>query len=334
MEFLRTATRAYPAGDRLTLTVDSRSGSVTVIGDAAETATVEVTAHLLDDTAESADASLAQIMAGIDWREGALTIITPQIASSGPWFMFGRGVRIDYMVTAPLRTTCRIASRSGRVEVARVEGPVDIEQRSGRTAVSEVALDVAISTRSGNTEVERVGGRLTVTGHSGRVSVRDIGGEVRLGVHSGAIDAERTGGLHVSSHSGSIRADGVDGDLRAEAGSGRISAENITGGVRATNRSGSITVDRAGGPSELKTASGSITVRGPIQGDLSAQTASGGVRLEVDPDYPFFIEAESASGSVSSDLPTRRDGVAAPEDAPRVNVRTASGSIRVTRYVG
>lgn len=334
MEYLRTATQSFPAGERLTLTVDCRSGSVTVLGDAADTATVEVTAHLMDDTAEGADASLAQILAGIDGREGSLTVITPQIASSGPWYMFGRGVRIDYTITVPRRTVCRIASRSGRVEIARVEGPVEVEARSGRTSVSEVAMDVSITTRSGNTDAERVGGRLTIEGHSGRVSVRDIGGEVRIGLHSGSIDTERTGSLHATSHSGSIRIDSVDGDLRVEAQSGRVTAENVSGGIRATNRSGSISVERFGGPSELKGASGGITARGPIQGDLTVQSASGSVRLEVDPDYPFFIEAESTSGSVSSDLPPRRDGAPASADAPRVNVRTASGSIRVTRYAG
>ncbi len=59
---------------------------------------------------------------------------------------------------------------------------------------------------------------------------------------------------------------------------------------------------------------------------------SGSIRLSVDPSTVFFLDAESASGSVRSDLPMRRDAGRARQQAtgPKVRIRTLSGSIHIT----
>ena len=48
--------------------------------------------------------------------------------------MFGRGTRVDYAITVPRLTECRLSGRSGRIEVARVIGPVDVSQGSGKVS--------------------------------------------------------------------------------------------------------------------------------------------------------------------------------------------------------
>lgn len=316
MEYIRAATRDYATGSRVALEVDCRSGNTVVEGQDVDHVTVQVVAHVWEDSPEAADGVLARILAGIRHQGGTLVIRTPELGGAGPWFLFGRGTRVDYAITVPHDSECRISSRSGRVEVARVGGPVEIEQRSGRTSVREIGADVAISTRSGSTDVEDVRGAVSVAAHSGKVSVRVVGGDVRASSHSGAVQVERVGG-----------------NVEARSQSGRVTATEVAGHARVEAASGSVNLNTGRGGA-VRTASGSVTFRGAVQGDLTIQTASGSVSLEVDPERPFQIEAESTSGSISSSLQPRRDGTPPPEGAPRVVIRTASGSIRISRYSG
>src|SRR5438874_52742 len=131
MEYIRTATREFEAGDRLSLDVEGRSGNITVEGAETSTATVRIVAHIIEETAEAADAVLDQVLEGIRHDGSRLIVVAPQISSNGPWFLFGRGTRVDYAITVPRATTCRISSRSGKVEVAHIDAPVEIEARSG-----------------------------------------------------------------------------------------------------------------------------------------------------------------------------------------------------------
>jgi DUF4097 and DUF4098 domain-containing protein YvlB len=334
MEYIRTAEREFEAGERLTLSVEGRSGNISIEGQDTDRVSVQVVAHIMEDSAQAADTVLEEVMEGIRQSGDRLVIVTPQVSNAGPWFLFGRGTRVDYTITVPRATVCQVSSRSGRVEIARVAGPIDIEARSGRTTVREVDADVRIAGRSGSIEVEEVGGGLAISGHSGRVVVRGVRGDARVGSHSGAIDVERVGGsAELTCHSGAIQVDRVAGDLKAVAQSGRVVANDIGGTVELHVRSGSAVLSRAAGPVRIRSATGSVVFRGAVLGDLDIQSTAGGVRLEVDTDRPFFLDAESTSGSIRSEITPRRDAAPPPEDAPRARIRTTSGGIRLSRYV-
>jgi len=66
---------------------------------------------------------------------------------------------------------------------------------------------------------------------------------------------------------------------------------------------------------------------GAVRGPFSVDVWSGSIRLSIDPDSVFFIDAESSHGSVRSDLSMRSKPSAPPADAPTVRLRTRSGSI-------
>ena len=56
---------------------------------------------------------------------------------SASWRMLGmRGSRVDYQIRVPLRSAVRVLSRSGRVDIAQVEGRVHSEALSGRLAIA------------------------------------------------------------------------------------------------------------------------------------------------------------------------------------------------------
>lgn len=316
MEYTRTATREFPVGEQLTLIIDSRSGNIVVDGRDVDQVTIEIVARLYEETAEAADAAMDRLLAGIQHNGERLLIHAPDLTRTHGWLGFGRGPRIDYEIVAPRQTVCRITGRNGQVEVGGIAGPLDIDQRSGRVTVSGVEQDTRIDSRSGAVEVMDVGGSVTVAARSGRASVRTVGGDVTVTCHSGAVEVEAVGGR-----------------LDARSHSGRVTAADVGGDAALFSQSGQVMLENGRGKTKLRTTSGPIGFRGAVLGDLEAQSTSGAIRLEVDPDSPFFVEAESVSGSVRSEIPPRREGPPAAS-APRVRLRTVSGSIKLSRLFG
>jgi hypothetical protein len=68
-----------------------------------------------------------------------------------------------------------------------------------------------------------------------------------------------------------------------------------------------------------------------VEGPFDIEVFSGSVLLAVDPDHSFFLDAETMSGSVYSELALRRGATdSARQDAgPTVRIRARSGSIRI-----
>lgn len=171
-----------------------------------------------------------------------------------------------------------------------------------------------IESRSGLIEVEAIAGPLRIESRSGKVSVRDVTSNVEIRSRSGAVQTESIGGsLDVESRSGAMRIKGCGGDASLE------------------SRSGSLTIENVGGRLQAGIRSGSFKYEGAVRGSFDIKVTSGSVRLSVDPDSRFFLDAEAISGAVTSDLHLRRDGNGGrpPGNAPKVRIRTVSGSIHI-----
>jgi len=296
MEYIRTLTREFDTGDRLELEVDTRAGSLTVRGEETQKARVEVVARLWADDAAEADAQADLIERGITHGSKRLTIKAPTLLRSGPLLLFGRSPRIDYQVTVPRATSATITNRSGRVEVERIMGPLRLESRSGRVSTREIGADVNIASRSGSVQVESIAGALSLESRSGAVRIRGCEQDADVVVRSGTVQVED-----------------VAGDLKLDSRSGVVGISKVRGGVA------------------VRTASGMVRYEGPVGGPFDIDVTSGSVRVLVDPESRFFLDAESAHGSVQSDLAlrdsSRRGGAGGP--GPTVRIRTRSGSIHV-----
>lgn len=279
MEYLRTLSREFDVGERAELSIDTRSGTVSVRGEETRHARVEVVARLWADDDLEADEQAELIARGIKQENERLVVRAPALLRPHPLLFFGRSPRIDYQISVPRRTRGEIKSRSGRVEIDAVEGPLSIES------------------------------------HSGKVALREIGGDVRIASRSGSVQAESiAGGIEIDSRSGSARLAGCKGTVSIQ------------------SRSGSVHIEDAGADVKVDARSGSVRYDGDVRGSIEIQVESGSIRLAVNPDALFFLDAESAHGSVRSDLQMKRGSGPAPDrsSSPTVRLRTRSGSI----YIG
>jgi len=299
MDFSRTITREFETAEKAVLHVESRSGTVAVESHPHQKIIVEAIVHVWSDHPAEADEAAALVDRGIDQDDQQRVIVrAPSLPQSEGWSFWGkRGARVDYNIRVPLRTAVRVLSRSGRVGIARTEGRVHVESGSGRVALEDITGDVAVVARSGSLSIRRVRGIVTAESRSGRVEVRDVIGKTTVQSRSGAIEIRE-----------------IAGDLEARGHTGSIVLEAVHGAVLA------------------RAHTGVVRYAGRVEGDIAMSAHTGAITLAVDPAQPFFLDAESDTGSVRSELPPRRNGVAVPSaGGPKVRLRTHTGSIRITR---
>lgn len=140
------------------------------------------------------------------------------------------------------------------------------------------------------------------------------------------------GAASVTTASGDIDLDAVDGELRVHSASGDVHADHVSGPVTVRSASGDIDLKRADHDVTVQSASGDVTIDGLRYGRTSIQSVSGDVDLAVLPGLQLHLELTSVSGDTQPHLDLSGD--AAPNAgsvALDVKVRTVSGDITVRR---
>ncbi len=261
----------------------------------------------------------------------------------------------------PAPVALRITVPAGDVVVATWDEPrvdVDVESLRDDDASREAAAATRIESidRGGRHEivvqVPKRDGRFGFLGRGPelRVSVRcPEGADVELSTHSADLDVRGpVGDVNAKTASG----DAVLGDARSLAfttASGDLSAGAIAGALTTKGASGDVDVRSVGGIGTVNTVSGDVRI-GPtgetmtvnaVSGDIEldavgagvrASTVSGDVRVAARQGLALWIDAQSVSGTLSSELDV--EDVPAAEPGARqveLRIRTVSGDVRIAR---
>lgn len=101
-------------------------------------------------------------------------------------------------------------------------------------------------------------------------------------VSSGAVNLAMVGSVKVTTSSGRIEMNGVDGTVEVETSNGRITGENIEGG-----------------PVQARTSNGDITLSPTSPMTVQAQTSNGAITLTVPPaDYQVTVESNNGDKNI------------------------------------
>jgi hypothetical protein len=213
------------------------------------------------------------------------------IAPKGSGGLFGKDPRAEIVVEVPVASG--LAAKVGSSDVVT----------HGRFA------DTRVDSGSGDVALDVVDGSTTVQCGSGDVVAEHLAGEARIKSGSGDIRVTRVDSdLVVTTGSGDVRIDGAGGEVAIKTGSGDAQVGSLAGEVVFTTGSGDLVIGEA--------AAGRIT----------AKTASGDIRIGVLAGTPVWTDVRTASGRLSSSLPTTGEPGA---DQPYLEVRatTASGDV-------
>jgi hypothetical protein len=264
----------------------------------------------------------------------------------------------EFPVDGPVTVAFKIAS--GLVEVIAEERPnasviVEPADRRGesRRIADETEVEFNGETLSivtpNQTGFRLRGGSVAIRVHvpldstvTGKAASADVTCRGRLGglevdAASGDISADQVSGdATVSTASGDVRVKQVDGHLRAKGASGDLRVREVGGSFAGKYASGDVEVESVGGDITAETASGDIRIGRAHRGTARLSSASGDLRIGVQPGTGVWFDVRTMSGDTRNGLDMSGAGPAAADDEGNGNqlslqLRTMSGDIDIHR---
>jgi DUF4097 and DUF4098 domain-containing protein YvlB len=176
-----------------------------------------------------------------------------------------------------------------------------------------------------------------ILGNNDSVSLKvQIPHHSRVEIGTAAADATLDGHFErvvYKSASGDLRLSGeVDGDVETKTVSGDVRLGHVAGSLNVNTVSGDCVTESADGPVVVKSISGDLRVGGLREGAVNVNSVSGDVELGILPGSNVDVDASSASGHLSSEVPLS-GSPSEVDGGPSVIIRgsTVSGDFRVVR---
>jgi DUF4097 and DUF4098 domain-containing protein YvlB len=186
-----------------------------------------------------------------------------------------------------------------------------------------VDIDIALPSRS----------RLEVSVSSADVRAEGEFADCQISSASGNLDIDAVqGNLKAATASGSITVQAAAGNVSVSTASGRTTIGDLDGDLTFKAASGDLSVERLCGRVSTQTASGSVTIASAVRGAILAYTSSGEVGVGVAEGTAARLDLTTAKGTVTN-LMESADGPAEGDETLLIRVRTASGDIGIHRAV-
>jgi DUF4097 and DUF4098 domain-containing protein YvlB len=243
------------------------------------------------DPAKNADVTAAE-QTRVEYASGRLLIKAPKNWRQFTWR--GGGESVDVQVELPAGSQLR-----GETGVAALRSRGRLGECRYKTGIGDIQLDQA--------------GAVQLRTGVGDITVEQAGG-----------DAELTTG------SGSLRIDGIDGTAVVKNSNGDTWIGRVTGDLRVNAANGRISVDQASATVAAKSANGDVRLGEVAHGAVLAQTAFGKVEIGIRDGAAAWLDLNTRYGTVRNDLDAaERPGPG--EDAVEVRARTSFGDITIRR---
>lgn len=236
----------------------------------------------------------------------------------------------------PVHFEIRIAA--GRIRVSSVQGTESRVRLQGSPNLLESVRVELIRDRLIIEEHRR--GLLGILGGIG--NTLEIDAEIpdgsRIDVATASSSVRLDGSfarLDVKSASGDVRLDGrIEGDADLKTASGELELERVDGNLSVKTVSGDIAADMVGGSVAVKSVSAALRIGSIADGRVEVHSVSGDVTLGIAPGSAVDVDAGSASGRLSSEIPLsaeHEDGTGGPTVVIRAN--SVSGDLVIRRAV-
>jgi len=229
---------------------------------------------------------------------------------------------------------------SARIESSRrgdaYEVTVEVRTRHGVWISFSRGPDIRLGTPEMRLRISCPhGASLDVSSKSADLQARGEYGTVDFKTASGDAHVDRSADALFKSASGDVHVDTVDGSLDVKTVSGDVHVGSVARDSNVQAVSGDVYIADAGGSVRASTVSGDQRYEAVLQGRFELRAVSGDIGVGIRRGSRVFIDANTVSGSTSSefdlsDAPAPAEPAA---DAPLVEVfaKTVSGDVRLER---
>ncbi len=220
---------------------------------------------------------------------------------------------------AAAETRIEAVERGGRLEIV-----VEVPKREGRFGFlgRSPELQVAIRCPEGaDLELTTHSSDLEAHGLLGFVAVKSASGDAALGDARALAFTTASGDLSAGSVAGELTAKGASGDIDVRSVGGPGTVNTVSGDVRIGATEESIAVNTVSGDIELEATGAAVRV----------SAVSGDVNVAARPGLALWIDAQSVSGSMRSDLDVGDLPPTEPGEQVELRIRTVSGDVRIAR---
>jgi DUF4097 and DUF4098 domain-containing protein YvlB len=224
----------------------------------------------------------------------------------------------DASAQAAAETRIEAVERGGRHEVS-----VRVPKREGRLGIFGRSPELLVAIRC------PAGADLELTTQSADLDARGRLGEVAARSASGDAMVADTAGLSFTTASGDLVAGAVAGALTTKSASGDVAVRSVAGAATVNTVSGDVRLGETVGLAGVNTVSGDVELDA-VAGGARVSCVSGDVRVATRPGLALWIDVQSVSGSVSSDLEVG-EAPGGGDAQVELRVRTVSGDVRITR---
>ena len=233
------------------------------------------------------------------------------------------------------------AVAQARVEQRRDSVVVDVPRHRTGLFRQGPAVAVAVTCPTGThlevkadaSDVRATGtfGDTVLTTGSGDIDVETVDGSAKLKSGSGSVATGQVDqALVVTTGSGDVHVHQSGRTASLTAGSGDISIGELAGEVVAKTGSGDIEVGRLAGSLMTKAGSGSLAVRQASTGSVRANGASGDISIGVDQGTAAWLDLSTVSGRVEQEL-GEAEAPDPGQQTVEITAHTVSGNLRVHR---
>jgi DUF4097 and DUF4098 domain-containing protein YvlB len=134
----------------------------------------------------------------------------------------------------------------------------------------------------------------------------------------------------VRTASGDVSIEAADGATQVKTASGDVDLGQMRDATDVKTMSGDVIVRETGSATDVNTMSGDVRVRRAASGAIQMRSMSGDIEVAVAPGSTLFVDANSASGDVRSEIPVTGSAPSGPADVD-LRATSMSGDIVVTR---
>jgi hypothetical protein len=277
-------TKSFPAAGFKNLKVETSGGSLTVVGQSAGEARIEMYVHGNNDNNLS-DAEIKERLekyyqVSIDKDATTLTAIAKRI-DNGNW-NWRNHLSISFKVYAPTAITSDLRTSGGSIDLSDLSGDQRAVTSGGSIDLRNLKGNAFVRTSGGSIEVENItgtldavtsGGAIRATGNLGNSKLKTSGGSIRLASVTGSLEAHTSGGsihadiaglgerLSLSTSGGSIEVKmpmdkGMDLDLKGN--KVQVAMNNFNGVVEDDHVQGKL--NGGGIPVSMRTSGGRVRI--------------------------------------------------------------------------